>query len=71
MMGHGSAGEARQEDHDKTILAKCLSEGKKVLSVVLAQWLVIGFGLSCLLAYFFPSKTAKSLHCWLNTSPNN
>lgn len=23
---------------------------------ILAQWLAIGFGLSCLFAYFFPSK---------------
>lgn len=35
---------------------KYLSIAKKALDIILAQWLVIGFGLSCLLAYFFPGN---------------
>ncbi|KAH8895162.1 hypothetical protein GQ53DRAFT_744616 [Thozetella sp. PMI_491] len=31
---------------------------KKGLDFLLAQWLVIGFGLSCVLAYFFPNVAA-------------
>lgn len=29
----------------------------KILKFVLAQWLVIGFALSCVFAYFFPSES--------------
>ncbi|KAJ6446520.1 sodium bile acid symporter [Purpureocillium lavendulum] len=31
---------------------------KKALGLVLAQWLITGFGLACVLAYFFPSVAA-------------
>ncbi|KAB5558266.1 sodium bile acid symporter family protein [Coniochaeta sp. 2T2.1] len=50
-------GEENQET-DATRWRRCLSVSNKVLDVVLAQWLVIGFGLSCLLAYLFPNVAA-------------
>ncbi|GJN68953.1 hypothetical protein PLICBS_002999 [Purpureocillium lilacinum] len=37
---------------------KAVAWAKKALSLVLAQWLIIGFGLACVLAYFFPSVAA-------------
>ena len=51
-----SNGQSHVQELNNTKPTKCLSLPKKVLDIVLAQWLVIGFGLSCLLAYFFPSK---------------
>ncbi|OIW33970.1 sodium/bile acid cotransporter [Coniochaeta ligniaria NRRL 30616] len=59
-MGDGPLNGGHQESQElnETRWRRCLSALKKVLNVVLAQWLVIGFGLSCLLAYFFPNVAA-------------
>lgn len=51
-------GQQESQEPTNTRWRKCLSTSKKVLNLVLAQWLVIGFGLSCLLAYFFPDVAA-------------
>ncbi|UNI14190.1 Proteasome endopeptidase complex [Purpureocillium takamizusanense] len=37
---------------------KAVAWAKKALRLVLAQWLIIGFGLACVLAYLFPSVAA-------------
>lgn len=37
----------------------------KIFKLVLAQWLVIGFALSCVFAYFFPSKLASKSICFV------
>lgn len=56
-MGHDRSNNGLQSVCvDKKVLNKYFPAVKKVLGFILAQWLVIGFGLSCLLAYFFPSK---------------
>lgn len=49
-------GQQESQELTNTRWRTCLSASKKVLNLVLAQWLVIGFGLSCLLAYFFPGN---------------
>lgn len=54
-MGHDSVNGPRGE---RSLSRKCLSAAQKVFSIILSQWLVIGFGLSCLLAYFFPNVAA-------------
>ncbi|PNY24087.1 membrane protein [Tolypocladium capitatum] len=41
---------------DKT--RRAIARAKAVLSFVAAQWLIIGFGVACGLAYFFPSVAA-------------
>ncbi|KND94850.1 putative membrane protein [Tolypocladium ophioglossoides CBS 100239] len=43
--GHGNRGRA-------------LARAKTVVRFVAAQWLIIGFGVACVLAYFFPSVAA-------------
>jgi hypothetical protein len=45
-----------QERGEKGTVSSLTSKGRTVVKFVLAQWLVIGFGLSCLLGYLFPSK---------------
>ncbi len=35
----------------------------KVFKFIAAQWLVIGFGLACLLAYFFPRQYCLGHWC--------
>lgn len=47
---------SEEEDGANRKTKAFLSGLSAVLKFILAQWLVIGFGLSCLLAYFFPSK---------------
>ena len=35
---------------------RALAHVKTVLRFVLAQWLIIGFGIACVLAYYFPCE---------------
>jgi sodium/bile acid cotransporter 7 len=35
---------------------KYLRIARKIFNFVLAQWLIIGFGVGCMLGYFFPRK---------------
>ena len=35
---------------------RCLRIARKVFNFVLAQWLIIGFGVGCVLGYFFPRE---------------
>ncbi|WYZ40377.1 hypothetical protein EsH8_IV_000718 [Colletotrichum jinshuiense] len=39
--------------------ARFRAKAVKIFKFVLAQWLVIGFGVSCVLAYFFPNVAAR------------
>jgi len=56
-MGNGPHDEQPgRKELSKTRWSRRLSLAKNILDIVLAQWLVIGFGLSCLLAYFFPGN---------------
>ncbi len=43
---------------------KAVAWAKKALSLVLAQWLIIGFGLACVLAYFFPCTFNLMVFCF-------
>lgn len=62
-MGHGpSNGQQKSEGLDENAFKRRLSFLRKALDIVLAQWLVIGFGLSCLLAYFFPGNYGQVFH---------
>lgn len=55
--------DSAEDDHttrvlgDKSSWTKIVSAGRTVIKFVLAQWLIIGFGISCLLGYLFPSES--------------
>lgn len=58
-MAYGSSSDddrPRVVSEKKKEQSPVISTVSKVLKIILAQWLAIGFGLSCLLAYFFPSE---------------
>ncbi|POR37966.1 Putative membrane protein [Tolypocladium paradoxum] len=42
---------------------RALARAKTALSFVAAQWLVIGFGVACVLAYFFPCELLLDARC--------
>ncbi|GKT43829.1 uncharacterized protein ColSpa_04010 [Colletotrichum spaethianum] len=44
---------------DASAWARFRARAVKLFKLVLAQWLVIGFGLSCVFAYFFPNVAAR------------
>lgn len=41
--------------------SRALARAKTALGFVLAQWLIMGFGVACVLAYFFPCESAALL----------
>lgn len=56
-MGDGRSTGA--QELNKTRPSESFTLAKKVLDLILAQWLIIGFGLSCLLAYLFPGNNDR------------
>ena len=68
IMGNGLRDEQPgREELIRTRWSRGLSLTRKILGIVLAQWLVIGFGLSCLLAYFFPGNdTMMPVHRYMH-----
>ena len=44
------------DGHDNGNKSRALGRAKTALRFVLAQWLIIGFGIACVLAYFFPCE---------------
>lgn len=39
---------------------KAVRWAKKVARLILAQWLLIGFGVACVVGYYFPGELARS-----------
>lgn len=54
----GSAQDKKASEPPSTVGGRVWAKAVKIFKLILAQWLVIGFGLSCVFAYFFPSKLA-------------
>lgn len=48
--------EKEKASRPRPTLGRAWSGAVTVFKLVAAQWLVIGFGLSCVFAYFFPSE---------------
>lgn len=38
---------------------KAVRWAKKVARLILAQWLLIGFGVACVVGYYFPGELAR------------
>ena len=55
-MGTDTTVSGEQEHVGRALTARAGSRFVKVLNFILAQWLVIGFGLGCVFGYLFPRK---------------
>lgn len=54
-----SEGSGREVDAPRTVGDKAKRVARAVLGFLLAQWLIIGFGVACVLAYFFPCELLR------------
>ncbi|KAJ0340895.1 hypothetical protein COL154_008700 [Colletotrichum chrysophilum] len=55
----GSAQDKKASEAPSTVGGRVWAKAVKIFKLILAQWLVIGFGLSCVFAYFFPNVAAR------------
>ncbi|KAI8182823.1 hypothetical protein KHU50_002312 [Colletotrichum sp. SAR 10_65] len=55
----GSAQDEKAPEPPSTVGGRVWAKAVKIFKLILAQWLVIGFGLSCVFAYFFPNVAAR------------
>ncbi|KAI8152620.1 hypothetical protein K4K49_007042 [Colletotrichum sp. SAR 10_70] len=55
----GSAQVEKAPEPPSTVGGRVWAKAVKIFKLILAQWLVIGFGLSCVFAYFFPNVAAR------------
>ncbi|KAF9871630.1 hypothetical protein CkaCkLH20_10828 [Colletotrichum karsti] len=55
----GGSAENEKASRPRPTVARIRAKAVKIFKLVLAQWLVIGFALSCVFAYFFPNVAAR------------
>ncbi|KAJ0382915.1 hypothetical protein COL922a_011554 [Colletotrichum nupharicola] len=55
----GSAQDKKASEAPSTVGGRVWAKAVKIFKLILAQWLVIGFGLSCVFAYYFPNVAAR------------